>query len=153
MTSFKRKWNVEKSLPTFSNLTFFSCILAENLDQWERLTIADALVPCQFADGQVIIEQGKEGDDFYIIEEGEAIVYQQRSPDEERKEVGRLGKSDYFGEIALLLDRPRAATIVAHGPLKCVKLDRPRFERLLGPCADILKRNMELYNSLVSLSA
>lgn len=41
-------------------------------------------------------------------------------------EVGRLGPSDYFGEIALLLDRPRAATVVARAHLKCVKLDRHR---------------------------
>lgn len=88
--------------------------------------------------------------------------------------MGRLGSSDYFGEIALLLDRPRAATVVARGPLKCVKLDRARyvasvilnykllylyqtlyiyrFERVLGPCADILKRNITQYNSFVSLS-
>jgi CRP-like cAMP-binding protein len=32
----------------------------------------------------------------------------------------------FTGEIALLLDRPRAATVVAKGPLKCVKLDRAR---------------------------
>lgn len=56
------------------------------------------------------------------------------------------------GEIALLLDRPRAATVVARGPLKCVKLDRARFERVLGPCSDILKRNIAQYNSFVSLS-
>lgn len=45
---------------------------------------------------------------------------------EEPVEVGRLGPSDYFGEIALMLDRPRAATVTARGPLKCVKLDRGR---------------------------
>lgn len=56
------------------------------------------------------------------------------------------------GEIALLLDRPRAATVKAKGPLKVIKLDRARFERILGPCADILKRNMTHYNSLISLS-
>lgn len=56
------------------------------------------------------------------------------------------------GEIALLMNRPRAATVIACGPLKCVKLDRPRFERVLGPCSDILKRNIEQYNSFVSLS-
>ena len=56
------------------------------------------------------------------------------------------------GEIALLMNRPRAATVVARGPLKCVKLDRPRFERVLGPCSDILKRNIQQYNSFVSLS-
>lgn len=46
---------------------------------------------------------------------------------EEAAEVGRLGPSDYFGEIALLLDRPRAATVVSRGSLKCVKLDRARL--------------------------
>jgi len=56
------------------------------------------------------------------------------------------------GEIALLLDRPRAATVVANGVLKCVKLDRARFERVLGPCSDILKRNIAQYSSFVSLS-
>jgi cAMP-dependent protein kinase regulator len=66
--------------------------------------------------------------------------------------VGKLSTSDYFGEIALLLDRPRAATVVARGPLKCVKLDRARFERVMGLCADILKRNIQLYNSYISLS-
>lgn len=106
----------------------------------------------QFNDNDIVVEQGQPGDDFYIIEEGEAIVLQRRSDDEPQVEVGRLGPSDYFGEIALLLDRPRAATVAAKGPLKCVKLDRARFERLLGPCADILKRNLEHYNSLISLS-
>ena len=41
-------------------------------------------------------------------------------------QVGHLGPSDYFGEIALMLDRPRAATVTAQGGLKCVKLDRAR---------------------------
>jgi len=58
----------------------------------------------------------------------------------------------FVGEIALLLDRPRAATVIANSMLKCVKLDRARFERVLGPCSDILKRNISQYNSYVSLS-
>ncbi|MGH0149920.1 UNVERIFIED_CONTAM: hypothetical protein FKN15_016016 [Acipenser sinensis] len=84
--------------------------------------------------------------------EGTASVLQRRSDNEEYVEVGRLGPSDYFGEIALLLNRPRAATVVARGPLKCVKLDRPRFERVLGPCSEILKRNIQRYNSFISLT-
>jgi cAMP-dependent protein kinase regulator len=123
-----------------------------SLDEYERLTIADALTPVEFSDGDIVVKQGEPGDDFYIIEEGTAVVLQQRSADEPQVEVGRLGKSEYFGEIALLLDRPRAATVVAKGPLKCVKLDRATFERLLGPCADILKRNVKHYNSLISLT-
>uniref|UniRef100_A0A8D3ATU0 cAMP-dependent protein kinase type I-alpha regulatory subunit n=1 Tax=Scophthalmus maximus TaxID=52904 RepID=A0A8D3ATU0_SCOMX len=127
-------------------------ILAESLDKWERLTVADALEKVQFEDGQKIVVQGEPGDEFFIILEGTAAVLQRRSEDEEFVEVGRLGPSDYFGEIALLMNRPRAATVVACEALRCVKLDRPRFERVLGPCSDILKRNIEQYNSFVSLS-
>ncbi|KAL7287609.1 hypothetical protein TKK_0018255 [Trichogramma kaykai] len=126
--------------------------ILESLEKWERLTVADALEPVAFEDSETIVRQGEPGEDFYIIVEGTAVVLQQRTELEEPAEVGRLGPSDYFGEIALLLDRPRAATVVARGPLKCVKLDRARFERVLGPCADILKRNITQYNSFVSLS-
>ncbi|TFK03666.1 cAMP-dependent protein kinase type I-alpha regulatory subunit [Platysternon megacephalum] len=127
-------------------------LIQESLDKWERLTVADALEPVQFEDGQKIVVQGEPGDEFFIILEGTAAVLQRRSENEEFVEVGRLAPSDYFGEIALLMNRPRAATVVARGPLKCVKLDRPRFERVLGPCSDILKRNIQQYNSFVSLS-
>ncbi|CAH2039613.1 unnamed protein product, partial [Iphiclides podalirius] len=140
--------------------------ILESLEKWERLTVADALEPVSFNDGEIIVRQGEPGNDFYIIVEGTAVVLQQRGSSEggegadggegaaggEAVEVGRLGPSDYFGEIALLLDRPRAATVRALGPLKCVKLDRARFERVLGLCADILKRNIAQYNSFVSLS-
>ncbi|TEA41333.1 hypothetical protein DBR06_SOUSAS9810161 [Sousa chinensis] len=126
--------------------------ILESLEKWERLTVADALEPVQFEDGEKIVVQGEPGDDFFIITEGTASVLQRRSPGEEYVEVGRLGPSDYFGEIALLLNRPRAATVVARGPLKCVKLDRPRFERVLGPCSEILKRNIQRYNSFISLT-
>lgn len=126
--------------------------ILESLDKWERLTVADALEAVQFEDGQEIVRQGDPGDDFFIITEGSASVLQKRAENEEPVEVGKLGPSDYFGEIALLLDRPRAATVVARGVLKCVKMDRSRFERVLGPCSDILKRNIAQYNSYVSLS-
>jgi len=136
-------------------LTLFFFPLVENLDKWERLTVADSLEAVSFEDEEVVVKQGEQGNDFFIIVEGTAIVTQYRNDDQSEQEpveVGRLGPSDYFGEIALILDRPRAATVTARGPLKCVKLDRGRFERVLGPCSEILKRNIQQYNSYVSLS-
>uniref|UniRef100_A0A8C6JAM6 cAMP-dependent protein kinase type I-alpha regulatory subunit n=1 Tax=Melopsittacus undulatus TaxID=13146 RepID=A0A8C6JAM6_MELUD len=121
--------------------------ILESLDKWERLTVADVLEPVQFEDGQKIVVQGEPGDAFFIILEGTAAVLQCRSENEEFVEVGRLAPSDYFGEIALLMNHPHAATMVARGPLKRIKFDRPRFERVLGPCSDILKRNIQQYNS------
>lgn len=44
-----------------------SVFSAESLDKWERLTVADALEPVQFEDGQKIVVQGEPGDEFFII--------------------------------------------------------------------------------------
>lgn len=126
--------------------------ILESLDEWERLTVADALEPVTFEPQQEVVVQGQPGNDFFIIVEGTAAVLQKGAESDDYTQVGMLGASDYFGEIALLLDRPRAATVVARSVLKCVKLDRPRFERVLGECSEILKRNIRQYNSYVSLS-
>ena len=88
--------------------------------------MADSLESVSIEDNEVVVSQGEPGNDFYIITEGTAVVTQFRNEGEDPVEVGRLGPSDYFGEIALILDRPRAATVTARGQLKCVKLDRGR---------------------------
>lgn len=59
--------------------------------------MADALEPVSFDDGETIVRQGEQGDDFYIIVEGTALVLQQRVEGETLIEVGRLAPSDYFG--------------------------------------------------------
>ena len=63
-------------------------------------------------------------------------------------EVGRLGKGDYFGEMALLKKQPRAANIIAHGYVSCVALSEKDFNFLMGPCEDLLKRNMQSYKTI-----
>ena len=50
-----------------TSLLLYSYCVSENLDKWERLTVADALEPVQFDDGQEIVRQGEPGDDFFII--------------------------------------------------------------------------------------
>lgn len=70
----------------------------------------------------------------------------------ETGKVGELHPADYFGEIALLKDNKRHATVTAKGKVKCVKLDRETFERILGPIEDILRRNMETYEKFTGSS-
>ncbi|KAI6189111.1 CAMP-dependent protein kinase [Aphelenchoides besseyi] len=125
--------------------------VSADLDKWERANVADALERCDFEPGTHVVEQGQPGDEFFIIVDGQAQVLQKRSDEAPFEIVGNLEPSDYFGEIALLLDRPRAATVVAKTPLKCVKLDRARFERVMGPVREILKRDVSNYNSYVKL--
>ena len=52
--------------------TLFNSI--DNLDKWERLTVADALEPTSFEDNEVVVKQGEQGNDFFIIVEGTAVV-------------------------------------------------------------------------------
>lgn len=56
---------------------------------------------------------------------------------------------DYFGEIALLRDTPRAANVIAKTELVVASIDRQAFKRLLGPLENILKRNMQAYTNFV----
>lgn len=48
--------------------------ITENLDKWERLTVADSLEAVSFEDEEVVVKQGEAGNDFFIILEGTAIV-------------------------------------------------------------------------------
>jgi len=73
--------------------------ILESLDKWERLTVADALEPCTFQDGDNVVTQGEPGEDFFIIVEGRAVVLQRKTEDGEYIEVGQLGPSDYFGML------------------------------------------------------
>ena len=119
----------------------FSSATTESLDRREQSKIADALVEIVFQPNETIAQQGEYENDFYIIEEGEAVVYQQAPGAKYRREVGRLGPKSHFGEIVMIYDRPQVATVVAVTKVRCVKLDRAELERL-GPYQDTLKRNI-----------
>lgn len=122
--------------------------LFKSLETYERHKIADALEPVQFDDNDVVIREGDVGDNFYLIESGEAKFYK-LLPDGTQQEVMIGKKGEYFGELALLREEPRAASVVAHGKLKCATLGKKAFNRLLGPVMDILKRNSENYHAVL----
>lgn len=65
--------------------------LLRSLEPYERHKIADALESVSFQDGDKVLVQGDVGDRFYMIEEGEALVYQ------DNKKINRLGRAAYFG--------------------------------------------------------
>jgi len=56
-------------------------------------------------------------------------------------------RGDYFGELALMNDSVRAATVIAKCDSKIVYLDKGSFVRLLGNIEEILKRNIDLYKT------
>jgi len=76
--------------------------------------------------GKELTREGAIAHEFFVIEEGEASVRQ------EGEEIGTLGPGDFFGEIALLEDTPRTATVVAKTPLRFFVLTRRSFRSLLA---------------------
>lgn len=89
------------------------------------------------------------GDTFYIIIEGEAMATKTFNQGEDPKVVKEYKAGDYFGELALLKNEPRAANIIAKSVLKVVSLDRRSFKRLLGPLDHILMRNVASYKNFM----
>jgi len=119
--------------------------LLENMDSYERNKIADALKTETFRDGEYIVKQGDPGDKFYLLEEGEAVALKVFVEGQEEKQVMAYKAGDYFGELALLRNEPRAASVVAKGDTQCGVLDRASFKRLLGPLEQILSRASQRY--------
>lgn len=122
--------------------------LLSSLTLYERSKIADALDTQKFPAGATIIREGDPGEAFFILESGEAHVF--KSDVAGGKQIlKRYHKGDYFGELALLDDKPRAASVVAAGEegkeggdeVKVAYLGKQGFQRLLGPVEGIMRRN------------
>lgn len=119
--------------------------ILKSIDSQEISQICEALREVKYMKGENIIRQNEEGEVFYIIKQGEAVAMKRFSEEEDEKEVKEYKEGGYFGELALIRNEPRAASIVAKTNCVCLLLDRKSFIRLLGPIEDILKRNSEDY--------
>lgn len=115
------------------------------LKPYEKMNVADALVSRKYEDGELVIRQGDEADCMYIIEEGEIRISMKQQESEQEVDISRCTKGQYFGELALVTHKPRAASAYAVGVTKLAVLDVQAFERLLGPCMDIMKRSISDY--------
>ncbi|XP_015518685.1 cAMP-dependent protein kinase type II regulatory subunit isoform X1 [Neodiprion lecontei] len=118
--------------------------MLKSLENYERMNLADALAPKHFADGELIIKQGDIADGMYFVEDG--VVKITILGDNGREvEINRVPAGGYLGELALVTHKPRAASAYAVGNVKLAFLDVEAFERLLGPCMELMKRNIEDY--------
>merc|ERR1712151_487697 len=115
--------------------TFLGSVeILKTLSADERAKVAEALKGLTFSDGEKIICEGDAANELFIVEEGTA----------EARKGGKMlmayKRGEYFGELGLLKNAPRAADVVATAtPTKVLTIDRVTFDSLLGPLATLME--------------
>ncbi len=105
--------------------------LFSSLDDKQIDRIASSMRERRYSAGDTVTEQGAGGVGFFVVAEGEADV----AVDGEHK--GTVGPGQYFGEVALLTDSPRTATLTAKTDMLCYGMTAWDFKPLVESNADI----------------
>ena len=109
-----------RRVPLFSDLT-----------DRELKAVAGSMKERTFKAGDTVMQEGKGGVGFFVIEDGTASV------SVGGQERAKIGSGDYFGEIALIADIDRTATITADGDLRCYGMTFWDFRPLVEGNASI----------------
>jgi cAMP-dependent protein kinase regulator len=133
-----------------NNFLFRSC------DEEQYEDVVNAMVEKRFVPGEEVIKQGGIGDYFYVVETGSLDVFVSRNESPAVK-VTDYGPGGSFGELALMYNAPRAATVVATSDCVLWALDRVTFRRILMENTSRKRRMYEAFLEevpiLVSLEA
>mmetsp|Transcript_26578 Transcript_26578/g.71249 ORF Transcript_26578/g.71249 Transcript_26578/m.71249 type:complete len:712 (+) Transcript_26578:95-2230(+) len=115
----------------------------------QLMRIALSLVEVQFEPGEVVIKQGDDGDEFFIIEKGVAIVSRKTDPDndyEKDKELARLQEKAFFGEIALITTEKRSATVCASETgLKLLRMNKTTFQEIVAQEQKMVQKSRAIH--------
>lgn len=114
-----QEWRAMRAIPLFAGL-----------NETDLRSLSESFLSERFAAGADIILQGEPGDKLYLIVQGEVEVLQNTG--ERNQRLATLSTGDYFGEMALVSDQPRAATVRALRTTQLYSLARPDFAALLN---------------------
>jgi CRP-like cAMP-binding protein len=111
--------------------------LFEGLDDATLSSLATITQIETFAAGQTICEQGSEGDKFFLICAGRTEIFT-KGPHGEHLRVAMLHEGQYFGEIALLQNIARTATVIAATDCRLLSIERAAFNKMVGELPGVL---------------
>ncbi|KAF4673585.1 hypothetical protein FOL47_010392 [Perkinsus chesapeaki] len=120
--------------------------ILKDLNHFEIAQLSDMLDAQDHKSGDVLMMQGDAGDNFYILESGEAKAC--LTGEDGNEVVAKVYNTpgDYFGELALLTSAPRRATVYASGNgCRVLALSKDKFDRVLGPIKPRLQAKMNEY--------
>jgi cAMP-dependent protein kinase regulator len=113
------------------------------LDDREMEIVIDAMEEYKVENGETIIKQGDPGDDLHVVEVGSLDCHKVFPEDPTPKYLKTYGPGDVFGELALLYNAPRAATIKAKQDCLLWSLDRNTFNHIVKEAAQNKREKYE----------
>ena len=116
--------------------TFAAVPLLSRLSRRQRARLASLATTRTYPAGAVIVRQGDTSMSFYVVLSG-LVRVERREGDDSRAPVRTLGPAGYFGELGLIDDLPRSATVVAVEPTECALLSKWDFTNELRDDPDI----------------
>ena len=119
--------------------------LFRSLDEEQYMDVVNAMAEKHIAAGEEVIKQGGIGDYFYVVEDGAFDVFVSRNGNPAVKVTEYEGGGS-FGELALMYNAPRAATVTATKDSVIWALDRVTFRRIL---MEITSRKLRMYESFL----
>jgi CRP-like cAMP-binding protein len=114
-----------------TRVPLFSACSRDELRKLSRRT-TDIPIP----EGHALVSEGERGLEFFVIVSGRAKVTRKG------RKVGELGPGDFFGELALLIDADRNATVTALTPMEAIVLSRREFEAALADAPRMTRKIM-----------
>jgi uncharacterized protein YhbP (UPF0306 family) len=109
--------------------------IVTNLPVQHAENILSSLQPTEVTAGETIVRQGTPADKILIMVQGEAEVI--REEDGFERQIASLGSGDLYGEIAIMRDEPRSASVRAKTDSKLLSLDRESFKNLIAQSMEI----------------
>ena len=109
--------------------------LFAGLSQDALESLVSELQLVQLSANEVLFHEGDPGDALYVIVEGEVAVQAEGPP---RVEMARLGPGAFIGEVALMTDQPRSATVMSIADAELLRIDRATLKRVLATHGEVL---------------
>ena len=114
----------------------------KGLDPADLQRITQAAESVKYSSGHTIVEIGDPGKSLFLIIDGDVqVIYPSRSSD---FELARLGPGDFFGEMALLNDKPRSATVRARSEVTALKLEKEAFRQAVQDAPNVALKVLEV---------
>lgn len=100
--------------------------LFENLSYEDAKVIAYTTTPRFFSDGEIVFEEGETGEEAFLITQGEVEIWK-GAPGKNEVLIATIQKGELFGEMAIISEAPRTATVITKGEVRTLVINKEIF--------------------------